>query len=56
MENLLQVVVPQILQALLLLLGKYYWAFVLAVFVVGLFGLAKLVTATAELIKVWRSC
>ncbi len=56
MEKLLQILVPQILQGLLLLLGQYYWAFVLVVFVVGLFGLAKVIAAAAELIKAWRSC
>jgi hypothetical protein len=56
MEKLIQVALPQIFQALLLLLGQYYWAFVLVVFVAGLFGIAKLVTAITELIKAWRSC
>ena len=56
MEKIIQIILPQIFQALLLLLGKYYWAFVLVIFVIGLFGLAKLVTATTELIKAWRSC
>lgn len=46
---------PQLAQFLLALLGQYLWVVILIIFVAALFGLAKLLSAAAELIKSWRT-
>lgn len=46
---------PQLGQFLLALLGHHYWLVILIIFVVALFGLAKLIAAVADLVKSWRT-